>query len=81
MFGDKDFDEMVRAMEHYEYYGKPWLAIICEILNIDWTELDNGRWVNYEDGVSIDKKQILETIEKYKSKIPFESIKKKFEII
>jgi len=81
MFGDGDIDEMVRAMEHYEYYGKPWLSIICEILGIDWTKLDNGLWVNYEDNIGISEEQILKTIEEYKSKIPFERIKEKFEKI
>lgn len=80
MFGDEDIDRMVEAMEDYEYYGKPWLAIVCELLGIDWTEFDDEIWGNDElDMEYLDLEERKAIIEEYKAKIPFEKIKEKFE--
>lgn len=51
---------IIDAMEdRYECYGKPILARICEHYGIDWKALDNGDWVNGEDGPSLSITDIL----------------------
>lgn len=41
-------DEAVKQLDTYGFYGKPHLRGICEALNIDWTQWDDGRWTNDE---------------------------------
>ena len=80
MFGDEDMDMLVEEMKNYEYYGKPWLAIICEILNIDWEKLDDGYWGNSEDTLEkVSKEWKWKTVNEYGKRIPFIQIKKKIE--
>ena len=80
MFGDKDIDVLVKELENYEYYGKPWLAIICEILNIDWEKLDDGYWDNSEDTLErVSKEWKWKIVNEYGKRIPFIQIKKKIE--
>jgi len=80
MFGDKDCDKLVEAMNYYEYYGKPWLAIICELLNIDWVKYDTGVWGNNEDEMTyLEVEERKSIIEDYKKRIPFNSIKNKIQ--
>jgi len=80
MFGDKDIDVLVKELENYKYYGKPWLAIICEILNIDWEKLDDGYWGNSEDEITyLEIEERKSIIEDYKKRIPFNSIKNKIQ--
>jgi len=40
-------------MRDYSHYGKSQLRAICERFNVDWRELDDGRWANddYDGGV------------------------------
>jgi len=47
MLGE-DFDSLREWIEDYEYYGKPQLAVLSELLHINWKEYDNGMWVNSE---------------------------------
>lgn len=52
--------ELLDRVEHgitYEYYGKPTLAAICEHLEIDWRQWDDGHWTSYEgeEGISADE--------------------------
>ena len=80
MFGDEDMDMLVEEMKNYEYYGKPWLAIICEILNIDWEKLDDGYWDNSEDTLErVSKEWKWKIVNEYGKRIPFIQIKKKIE--
>ena len=74
MFGNEDTDILVRELLEYEYYGKPWLAIISELFDIDWSSLDDGCWANNSEEECID--DIREVIKHYKSRIPFDSIKR-----
>lgn len=48
LLGIDDFDAVADA--EYQFYGKPILVIVAEALSIDWRALDDGRWVNDEDG-------------------------------
>lgn len=54
--GEDDFLAKVGNLDDYEYYGKPQLRAICEHLDIDWQQYDDGRWTNDEmsDGVGPD---------------------------
>lgn len=53
--GEDDFLSRVN-LDNYTHYGKPQLRAICEHLNIDWKQYDDGRWTNDEmgDGVGPD---------------------------
>ena len=67
-------------MQHYEYYGKPWLAVIGELLKVDWRKYDDGKWGNDEFETTVkSEREIKKIIEEYKKEIPFDNIKKKLE--
>lgn len=74
MFNNKYCNELVKVLEDYEYYGKPWLVIISKLMDVDWKELDDGLWTNGA-GDYLDKNKIEEVIENYKLKLPFDEIK------
>ena len=53
-------DELADRLEDvYEFYGKPCLVLVCQEYGIDWKELDNDSWVDYEDGPSITAEEAL----------------------
>jgi hypothetical protein len=37
----------------YEFYGKPQLVFVSELVGFDWASQDDGRWTNDEDGDGI----------------------------
>lgn len=43
-------DSASEAIGRYDRYGKPQLAAFCERIGVDWKALDDGCWVNEEDG-------------------------------
>lgn len=47
MLGEEAAADEVGA---YSLYGKPQLAAICEHYDIDWEKLDEGDWVDSENG-------------------------------
>jgi hypothetical protein len=47
-------DELSDKLETvYEFYGKPCLVLVCKEYGIDWKALDDGNWVNEEDGPAL----------------------------
>ena len=51
--GEHDFLAKIGDLQDYEYYGKPQLREICEHLEIDWKQYDDGRWTNSEYGSGV----------------------------
>jgi hypothetical protein len=52
-------DQLASTLDdHYEYYGKPCLVLVCEFLDIPWDHLDDGRWVNneFDEGIPSDER-------------------------
>ncbi len=49
--------ELERLGDQYEYYGKPHLREISELVGFDWRKHDNGYWRNgeFEKGVPADQ--------------------------
>lgn len=45
-------DAMSDHLRDYSHYGKPQLRAVCEFFKWDWTQWDDGQWVNreYEEG-------------------------------
>jgi len=74
MFNNKYCDKLVKSMKAYEYYGKPWLVIISELVNVKWKKFDNTSWTNGNNDY-LNKRQINTILEEYKNKIPFNEIK------
>ena len=75
MFGNEPCDELAESLLDYEYYGKPWLVIISELLDIDWRKYDDGWWTNCDlcDGVLTE--DATNIIEEYRQRIRFDEIK------
>lgn len=46
-------DKAADSMADYDRYGKPKLRAICEAFGWDWRALDDGEWVNDEDGPNL----------------------------
>lgn len=46
--GEDDFLAKLNA-SRVQYYGKPQLVMICQFLNINWRELDDGMWEKNDD--------------------------------
>lgn len=62
MLGDS-FDNLINAMKRYDYYGKPFLALISELLDIDWKKFDSGLWCQREDvDCTVCREEILEEL-------------------
>jgi hypothetical protein len=47
-----DHDELrqwIGSPEHYQFYGKPQLVKVSEVVGFDWRTVDNDEWKNAED--------------------------------
>ena len=49
-------------MQDYEYYGKPWLVVISELMDFNWKEYDDGQRVNNEDDIPLSNDGIQQEI-------------------
>lgn len=57
------YDKLVAEhFQHYEAYGKLQLVVASELVNLDWSKLDDGRWANNEDGDGLSKEALEERI-------------------
>lgn len=57
LMGEDAFIRKTRLGDQYEYYGKPHLREISELVGFDWRKHDNGYWRNgeFEKGVPADQ--------------------------
>ena len=81
MLGE-EFDEFAETLVDYEYYGKPQLWIITELLGKDPKEFDDMWWANTDladESIPIEK--INSYINKYKYAANFDELKEKFDSI
>lgn len=50
LIGSTEADEVVRSIEDWDYYGKPQLVLISELIDFDWRSADNGKWQTNSGG-------------------------------
>lgn len=47
LMGSREADEVAKSIEDWDFYGKPQLVLVCELIDVDWRALDDGKWLTH----------------------------------